>query len=244
MNTVVCMYRISDASQSDMRKAKLGGGDKMTYLRNFVSVFGSESLYIVADCVCDKTYEQILGIHGCSQRVVRTAYKSAGFSFLHAVLWLLELGLPDDQAAYIVEDDHVHCPASAKLLHEGLCLSEYVTLYDHPDKYDCSVYPRGEETRVFVSESGHWRTTQSTVLTVAARIRTFREDLPTFLHYCQHAYAHDHQMFWDLKLQGRRLVSAIPSMSTHAEIGHVAFFRDWSSMLGNESIGDSAPQIL
>lgn len=227
----MCIYRISDASQSDLKKSKLGGGNKMKYLENFISVFGTKHLYIVADCVSDSTHSQLVNVLGTDAHITRTSYKSAGFSFLHSILWLFEMDYGDEHVAYIVEDDHIHLPLAPKALHEGLCLADYVTLYDHPDKYDETVYPNGEETIVLTSDSLHWRTTQSTVLTVSARIKTLKNDLPTFLHYCQYTYAHDHQMFWALKLQGRCLISAIPALSTHAEVGQIALFRNWDVLL-------------
>ena len=48
----------------------------------------------------------------------------------------LDLALKQTEGVYFVEDDYLHHPRSYQILIEGLELgADYITLYDHPDKY-------------------------------------------------------------------------------------------------------------
>ena len=48
----------------------------------------------------------------------------------------LALKQTECEGVYFVEDDYLHHPRSYEILIEGLELgADYITLYDHPDKY-------------------------------------------------------------------------------------------------------------
>ena len=127
------------------------------------------------------------------------------------------------------------------MLLEGLEIAHYVTLYDHPDKYvdvgkiknDCIGNPlihfSSEETRVFCSDSTHWKFTNSTTMTFASKVSTLIEDATEIMQFTQNKYPNDYMMFRHLLDNKKRtLISSIPGNSTHGETAYLSPLIDWS----------------
>jgi hypothetical protein len=129
-----------------------------------------------------------------------------------------------DDTLYLVEDDYMHVGDCTLLLNEGLNHSDYVTLYDHPDKYIKCKYPNpeitdlGEQTIVFRTDSIHWKYTNSTTGTFACKKKTLTEDYDVWLKYClecPHGWL-DYLAFKELRSsKNRKIASSIPGRSSH-----------------------------
>ena len=148
---------------------------------------------------------------------------------------------------YFLEDDYLHRENSANILLEGFELGgDYVTLYDHPDKYmspEMGGNKRNvdgpEETRVYCSKSTHWKLTNSTTLTFASKVKTLKEDESIIRKYTNGFHPETHQKtgaaydhsLWvhGLINNGRRLLSPIPGYSTHGEIPWMSNFINWEN---------------
>ena len=65
-------------------------------------------------------------------------------SFIHAVEKALDF---KENIVYFVEDDYYHRQDAPQLITEGLKVGDYITLYDHPDKYT-KMYDYGEISKV------------------------------------------------------------------------------------------------
>ena len=130
----------------------------------------------------------------------------------------------DDDNLYLVEDDYMHIGDCNLLLDEGLNHSDYVTLYDHPDKYIQCKYPNpeiidiGEQTTLFRTDSIHWKYTNSTTGTFACKKKTLKEDYNVWIQ----SYNDCPIGWWDylalkqLRLsKNRRIASSIPGKSSH-----------------------------
>lgn len=229
---MLCFYRISDESQGNVCKPKLSGATKMACLQNFVKTFNTDNLFVVADCVSDVTYKGILdAVGGQQHRIIRTNFKSGAFSFLFAVKTAVNSRVPNDAPVYLVEDDYIHKPNAQDIILEGLRIADYVTGYDHPDKYDPRAYPNGELSTVLLTKSSHWKTTQSTTMTFATTVGVLKDDLATYEKYCNTGYPYDHDMFLELGSKKRRIISSIPGVCTHAEIYNLAPLHNWESSL-------------
>jgi hypothetical protein len=83
----------------------------------------------------------------------------------------------EDDSVYLLEDDYIHKPGSSLALSEGLLLADYVTLYDHPDKYRLAAesgnrfnHQKLHPTILYASPTSHWRETNSTTMTFACRV--------------------------------------------------------------------------
>lgn len=144
-------------------------------------------------------------------------------SFLNLLDTILSDNLPDDDIVYILEDDYVHRGDWIQALVEGVNIASYVTLYDHPDKYEISMYPQ-LKSQVFRSLNFHWRTTPSTTNTYACRVQTLVSHMPVHKRYCElfRGYTNDHAKFVHLWNIGASLVSCIPGLSTHVETNMIS----------------------
>jgi hypothetical protein len=235
---VKIIYRISDGSH---KKDKLPNATKQHCLENACKVFSGADLRILADN-CGADTLQWLGRIGAP--VEQTSLGNAGtFRF---ALKLATESMTDEDIVYFLEDDYLHLPLAPKAIEEGLTIADYVTLYDHPDKYwnradggpNPLVRHGGERSRVLLTPSTHWKLTNSTTMTFAARVRVLREDLPVWMRYTRTRIPHDFWAFrhllWGRRWtslflrEGRRLVSPIPALATHAELAYLAPLVDWS----------------
>ena len=87
-----------------------------------------------------------------------------------------------------------------------------------------------EDTRVYLTESTHWKITNSTTMTFAATVLTLKKAEETLRKYTQGTYPEDFKMFLDLREQGKLLISSIPGYSTHGETAWLSPLTDWSKI--------------
>jgi hypothetical protein len=125
----------------------------------------------------------------------------------------------DSELAYFCEDDYLHQGTAPYLLEEGIKRSEYVTLYDHPDKYT-RYYNGGEFSKVIKTASSHWRYTASTCMTFGCKVKTLREDEEIWMdeELTGGDHPHDHQIFNKLSEKNRRVAVCIPGVACHVDL--------------------------
>lgn len=142
--------------------------------------------------------------------------------------------LPDDTIIYLVEDDYLHRKNWDKILIEAFDAFsvDYVSLYDHPDKYFSPMY-ENLQSKILYTKSLHWRTTPSTCNTYAGKMSTFRKHWDIHMKYCHPDITHDgydHTKFVELWQIGSNLITSIPGYSTHCEIPFISPIFDWESV--------------
>jgi GT2 family glycosyltransferase len=120
-------------------------------------------------------------------------------------------------------------PDAENSIVEGLEIADYVSLYDHPDKYLIAgpnplVKDGGEATKVILTPSTHWKYTNSTTMTFAARVKTLKQDYEIIKQHCEPDIPLDFQMFIALLKRGRQLITPIPGQSTHCDHFPSPFF--------------------
>jgi len=208
-------YRISDNSYE---KQKLIGATKEVCLNNFCSAFknyifcDNPSMLIIADN-CNKDTLKML--ENTNIPMIVSNDGNAG-----SLRRTLELAITenDDEILYLVEDDYLHYGKSAILLQEGIKRSDYVTLYDHPDKYT-RFYDGGEFSKVIKTNSSHWRYTTSTCMTFGTKVKTLKQDMPVWNEFTSGDHPHDHYIFKKLtEEKRRRLAVCIPGAACHTDL--------------------------
>lgn len=237
-----CLYRISD---NGYKKAKFSGATKKRCLLNFLTHWPIEEITVFMDKCVPET-EQFLRDYAdvTNLQVVPISGGSSAQSFKIIVDKALEL--PDSEKVYLVEDDYWHLDFSRDILLEGLERSDYVTLYDAPDKYVPASKggnpfideDGGDISKVILTKSTHWRLTNSTTCTFATSVKTLREDYETWKKWCfaapEQTHPNDFPCFLELREKGRSLLSPLPSLSTHCEPSWAAPLIDWDKEIGEE----------
>lgn len=230
------IFRISSNSY---KKDKIA--DKKRCLLNALVQWPLEEFVILADHVDNDTrdflaeYADVTGLDvqyidgGSSAQSFRIAYEYA-------------INFSDEEIIYLLEDDYLHTDYSRRILLEGIDHADYVSLVDYPDKYvpaskggNPFIGDDGaEDCRVILTTSSHWRTANSTTCTFAARVKTLKKDFLTWKNYCffteQQTHPHDFNCWIDLRNQGKTLITPIPSLATHCDIGTLAPLVDWSKI--------------
>lgn len=173
-----------------------------------------------------------------TNKVIRTTLSNAG-AYMYAVKFAIDT-FRDDDMVYLAEDDYIYTPDAPGILAEGIAISDYVSGYDHPDKYvnhneggpNPFIQDGGEVTRVLLTANHHWKHTNSCCMTFACKVKTLKADWDIYMKYCSSTHPHDFPMFCELVQQrGRRLISAIPGVSTHGETQWLSPLVDWSEIM-------------
>jgi len=224
------IYRISDSGYNKVKPAYI---NNEACLLNALDTFSTEKhdWLVIADNVSEATKQML------ERYVLNIKHVSVGHGAGTFNLALDEaLQSPDEEIIYFLENDYLHKPNSDKIIQEGLQLgASFVSLYDHPDKYlppsqGGNPYCEGgaEDTRVYLTESTHWKITNSTTMTFAGTVSTLKRAEETLRKYTQGTYPEDFKMFLDLREQGKLLISSIPGYSTHGETAWLSPLTDWS----------------
>ena len=225
------IYRISDSGYNKVKPKYI---NNRNCLWNAINVFKDADWSIIADNVSEKT-DNMIQEYISRDHILYTEVGHGAGTFNIALNEAL--GYNDDEIVYFIENDYLHRPNSMKLIEEGMEIGDYITLYDHPDKYingDVGGNPyiteNSEITRVMLTESVHWKITNSTTMTFAAKVKTLRQDEEVLRRYTTGSYPRDFDMFIDLHSKGKRLLSSIPGYSTHGETAWLAPLTNWKKI--------------
>jgi len=249
---IVNIYRISDHSNPE--KIKPDYASKEDCLRIFVREFTNKNLLVVCDNVTEQTYEMVKK-YALPENIYLTQNGNTGtFLFSWNMAKHLTEQVPDETIFYLIEDDYIHSQGSKEILIEAFrdLNASYVTLYDHPDKYQNSkdsrfkwghglvdedvdgirkpgiLYNVPSSCDLYISKSIHWRTVSSTTMTFATTAKHIKEDYDEMvkLHTGKHLPMGG-DTFRMLKEKGKELISCIPAYSGHAEERWLPYFVDW-----------------
>jgi len=196
-------------------------------IKNFIEVFGKEDVIFVCDNCKEETIQYIKSL-GFGNIIETSLGPHEGFRFC----WNKAIELfNDNDIVYFVEDDYWHLKDSEKYIMEGLSVADYVSIYDSLDKYidggnNPMIWGGGEDTKVILTKSSHWKITNATTMTFAVKVKTMNEDFDIM----NNNYRSDFRMFGLLRQKGRRLINSIPGKCSH--IGYeMSPFIDWVSLI-------------
>lgn len=171
-------YRITSKLN---QKSRVENFSKLGCLESLIYGFPDYKIICVAD--------------NCDHHVLKTLEEKKFFKLIKTKLgnaasfnYLINFELPqlsDDDLIYFAEDDYLYRTNSYQVLEEGLKYFDYVTLYDHPDKYGNYpldrnlLIPNGvlsEFTQIIKGSRALWRTTNSTTMTFGCYAKTMKKD--------------------------------------------------------------------
>ena len=235
MGKTKVIYRISDAGYSKVKPAYI---NNEACLKNFCNVFFDHisDIIILADNCSEQTFIMIRKyIDPINIHKVSVGHGAGTFNLA------LDMALKwnDDEIVYFVENDYLHKQQSPKIIKEGLSLgASFVSLYDHPDKYldpskGGNPFCEGgaEDTRVYLTNSCHWKITNSTTMTFASTVATLKRTEPILRKWTnQGHYPNDFKMFIELREQNDLLITPLPGYATHGETAWLSPLTDWSNI--------------
>jgi hypothetical protein len=230
------VYRISDAGFNKIKPQYINNEN---CLKSALQAFplSNHEWHVLADGVSEPT-KLMIEKYIPKDNIEHINIKNGpGYPFLYILDKIIET-TPDNKIVYFIENDYLHKIGSDVILEEGIRLgADYVTLYDHPDKYiDANmggnpfIEGGGEITKVFLSKSCHWKLTNSTTGTFASTVRVLKQDYEIIKKYTNSPYWNDFHMFTELIQKGQTLISCIPGYSTHGETAWLTPLTDWSTI--------------
>lgn len=225
-------YRLSNLSAGG-NKIKLPHATKQHCLENCIKEFGLENITVLGDKLNQKTLDYV---NSLDIKLVQVNNGTGSGTFRDALNLAIKENQPTD-LVYLLEDDFLHKPGSLKLLTEALNTWDcYVTLYDCPDKYMDPKYggnPQieggGEYTKVFLTQSIHWKITNSTVMSFACSVKRLQQDKDLLYKYSSGRITQSYELFTELRdTKGISVISSIPGFSTHCESRWLTPLTDWA----------------
>jgi len=226
------IYRISDAGYNKVKPSYI---DNEKCLDNAVYTFHNADWHIIADNCSVETCNMI-EIYKTKDYINHVSVGNGAGTFNLALDEALTYD--DDDIVYFIENDYLHKPESQKVLEEGFSLgASFVALYDHPDKYldpnqggNPYCEGGGEDTRVYLTKSTHWKITNSTTMTFAAKVSTLKRVEPILRIHTSGTHPNDFHMFLDLRENEELLITPIPGYATHGEVAWLSPLTDWSEV--------------
>lgn len=227
------IYRISDVGYNKVKPPYIGNEN---CLKNATQTFKQAEWVIIADNTSVPTDKMITKYQS---NITKVSVGHGAGTFNLALTEALRYN--DNEVVYFLENDYLHKPESFNVLLEGIDIgSDYISLYDHPDKYQDGANPfvegGGEITKVFLSKSCHWKLTNSTTMTFAAKVKTLREDEEILRSFTQGSYPRDFEMFLALRDKGRSLITPLPGYATHGETAWLSPLTNWDDICNNTNI--------
>lgn len=136
--------------------------------------------------------------------------------------------ISDKDLIYFLENDYLHIDSWVDKvidLFSSYNNLNYVSLYDHNDKYFLLMY-EDLVSKIFTSETHHWRTTPSTCGSFIIPKYIFNED------YNEHTtISGDHNKFLHLsQIKNRFVLTPIPGLSTHCMEGLLSPTINWTEI--------------
>ena len=227
-------YRLSNQSAGG-QKQKLPHATKEYCLKNTINIFGVENVTVIGDNLNQETIDLVESL---KVKLVKVSNGNGSGTFRDALNLAIKEN-KDNDLVYLLEDDFLHLPNSKKLLVEGLHkVDAYVTLYDHPDKYinkefggNPFIESEGEVTRLIKTNSVHWKITNSTVMSFAARVSRLKSDYDLLLKYSSNRITDSFRFFVELN-QTKQIpvLSSVPGYSTHCETAWLSPLVNWNEI--------------
>lgn len=136
--------------------------------------------------------------------------------------------LRNDDLVYMLENDYMHqygWISKVFELYETGIPFDYVSLYDHRDKYDYEMYAN-LKSKLFYSRTHHWRSAPSTCASFILKKSILDRDYGVFTSGMT-----DYYFFSKLIGEvGRVLLTPVPGLATHSMAGYLSPAVEWAEL--------------
>jgi len=143
--------------------------------------------------------------------LVHGEFRSGTRSCMALVRHIAQGSFAPNDLIYCLENDYSHqsgwLDKTMELVESELSF-DYLSLYDHVDNYRLAIHQR-MNTQLFFTNTHIWKTALSTCWSFITRHKTFCEDYELL------SSNEDFMLFIKLNTIGRRLIVALPGLSTH-----------------------------
>lgn len=222
------IYRISENGYNKIKPSYINNEN---CLKNCIEVFPDDlhDWTIIADNVSENTLNMIKKYVKLG-KIYNVSIGNGAGTFRFGLD--IAFNFNDSDIVYFIENDYLHINNSDTIINEGLSIgADFVSLYDHPDKYiESDEYIGGGElTRVFLSHSCHWKLTNSTTMTFATTVKTLKEYIDIIKYYTKGTHPHDYDMWLKIRERNGTLITPLPSYSTHGETAWLAPLINWKT---------------
>lgn len=223
-STIKILYRMAEKQNKTSKTKPEWVNNRNCFLSLYCNLKDGTGLKVFGDRLKDSKIFIEEEVHG---RVTETKNHGNAQTFLEVLDYAINELDPED-TVYFVEDDYIHRSGFIDIIREGLERVDYVSLYDHPDKYQYE-----NEAILFYTKSTHWRLTSSTTMTFACKVKTLQFDYQVFEKYCQNQTIPQDYYLWNYltKQLGRKLATPIPGFATHGETKWLAPVINWKKYL-------------
>lgn len=157
-----------------------------------------------------------------------TNYKSSLLSYRALLEHIKEQPMEPNELIYFLENDYLHVDDWVEKIHTLFNTYQelnYVSLYDHNDKYFLPLYD-DLVSKIFTTQNHHWRTTPSTCGSFIITRDLFDKD-----YDIQSTFEGDHNTFlWLNENRNRFVLTPIPGLSTHCMEGLLSPTIDWEKI--------------
>lgn len=140
--------------------------------------------------------------------------------------------MEDGDLFYFMENDYLHVNGwvdEVITLFSTFNGLNYVSLYDHNDKYTWMHLYENLTSKIFATETRHWRTTPNCCGSYIVNKKIFLEDYENRISIEGDA----NYWAWLAENKGRFILSPLPSLSTHCMETLLAPCIDWSKINSN-----------
>jgi len=157
-----------------------------------------------------------------------TNYKSSLLSYRALLEHIKEQPMEPNELIYFLENDYLHVDDWVEKIYTLFNTYQelnYVSLYDHNDKYFLPLYD-DLVSKIFTTQNHHWRTTPSTCGSFIITRDLFDKD-----YDIQSTFEGDHNTFlWLNENRNRFVLTPIPGLSTHCMEGLLSPTIDWQAI--------------
>lgn len=201
---------------------------KLNCAKNFLKFFLNKNIDIL--CVHDGEIGEIYKLFKENEIYI---YKINNNSNLKSLEYCLNLAkdIVNNDFIYFLEDDYLHRYEAYDAMVDGFNIIKnnnsikFLSLQDHMDRYTRTDDLDYGRTNVYVTNTCHWRTAESTTCTWAIA----QEDYMEFgYNLAMKHRLNDRALFREALTMGKRLITPMPGFSTHCHLPFLSPTINWA----------------